>query len=91
MEEEQHELDCVHIQGGQIERNYNLQDSPEVSWNVSPVERDSFQFGHDNAPGKNITIIAFIESVLWFWCEILKPIVVESSHTIMYFGGLSGC
>ena len=61
MEEEQHELDCVHIQGGQIERNYNLQDSPEVS---SPVERDSVQFGHDNAPGKNIIIIiAFIESV----------------------------
>ena len=56
MEEEQHELECVHIRedGGQIERNYNLQDGSEVSSNLSPVERDSVrQFGHDNA-GKNI-------------------------------------
>ena len=53
MEEEQHELECVHIQGGEIERNYNLQDSPEVSSNVSPVKMDSVQFGH-NAAGKNI-------------------------------------
>ena len=37
------EVECVHIRedGGQIERNYNLQ------------------------------------SVLWFECEILKPVVVE--------------
>ena len=53
MEEEQHELECVHIQGGEIERNYNLQDGPVVSSNVSPVERDSVQFGHNTA-GKNI-------------------------------------
>ena len=55
MEEEDHEPECVHIpeDGGQIERNYNLQDGPEVSTNLSPVDRDSVQFGHDNA-GRNI-------------------------------------
>ena len=74
------EVECVHIRedGGQIERNYNLQDSPEVSSNLSPVERDLVQFGHDNTGKKNY---AFIESVLWFECEILKPVVVEPSHT----------
>ena len=55
MEEEQHGVEYVHIRedGGQIERNYNLQDSPEVSSNLSPVERDLVQFGHDNT-GKKI-------------------------------------
>ena len=51
------EVECVHIRedGGQIERNYNLQDSPEVSSNLSPVERDLVQFGHDNI-GKKLCI-----------------------------------
>ena len=30
-----------------------MQDGPEVSTNLSLVDRDSVQFGHDNA-GKNI-------------------------------------
>ena len=55
VEEEQHEVECVDIRedGGQIERNDNLQDSPEVSSNLSPFERDLVQLGHDNT-GKNI-------------------------------------
>ena len=55
MEEDEHELECVHRRedGGQIERNYDLQDGPDLSSNLSPVYRDSVQFGHDNA-GKNI-------------------------------------
>ena len=55
MAEEENELECVHTgeDGGQIERNYNLQDGPDLSSNLSRVDRDSVQFGHDNA-GKNI-------------------------------------
>ena len=47
--EAQQQLECVCEDGGQTESNHNIQDRSEVSPNLSPVERESVQFGHDCA------------------------------------------
>ena len=47
--EAQQQLECVCEDGGQTESNHNIQDRSEVSQNLSPVERESVQFGHDCA------------------------------------------
>ena len=52
--EGQQQLECVCEDGGQTESNHNIQHRSEVSSNLSPVEGDSVQFGHDCAGKNNI-------------------------------------
>ena len=91
--EAQQQLECVCEDGGQTESNHNIQDCSEVSQNLSPVERESVQFGHDCA-GKNNINNAFTLLFVYSGAKLIKctcklavsPCSLKLHSHIEYFG-----